>query len=285
MEEKALQWHTAFQAALQIELLEEREYLQFQKEYNLTQKPLQIDTLIIKPAPGRTIKKSLGRIFRQYNVVEYKSPGDYLSINDFYKVLGYTCLYQSDTEKVMAIRPEDLTVTLISNHYPREMVRYITKQYGITVTQMFPGIYYVNGLLFPLQILVTKELSKEEHVWLSRLRCDLKLKDDIEPLAKAYDGKQKNPMYAAVMDLIIRANKKQYEEGKKMCEALKELFADELEEKLKLGVEIGKEQGIRALILDNFEEGIPVERICEKLQKRFELTQEKAGEYIRKYTS
>lgn len=70
-----------------------------------------------------------------------------------------------------------------------------------------------------------------------------------------------------------------------MCEALKELFADELEERLKRGVEIGLEQGLRALILDNIEEGIPVERICEKLQKRFGLTQEKAEEYIRKYNS
>lgn len=287
MEEKPLQWHAAFQAALQIELMEEREFLQFLKEYNLSEKPLQIDTLIIKLEPGRKVKKSLGRIFRQFNVVEYKSPRDYLSVNDFYKVMGYACLYQSDTEKVMEIRPEDLTVTLISSHYPREMIRYLSRQYGITVTSAFPGIYYVEGLLFPIQILVTKNLSKEENVWLSRLRCDLEMKEDIEPLAKAYEGKQKNPLYAAVMDLIIRANRKQYEEGKKMCEALRELFADELEQGVRHGVELGMEKGmekgIQAMILDNMEEGVAAERICEKLQRRFELTPEKAREYVDKY--
>ncbi|MBT9776372.1 3-isopropylmalate dehydrogenase [Clostridium sp. MCC353] len=283
MEEKPLQWHAAFQAALQFELMEDREFLQFLKEYNLSEKPLQIDTLIIKLEPGRKVKKSLGRIFRQYNVVEYKSPSDYLSVNDFYKVMGYACLYQSDTEKVMEIRPEDLTVTLISSHYPREMIRYLGGQYGITVTSAYPGIYYVEGLLFPIQILVTKNLSKEEHVWLSRLRCDLEIKKDIEPLARAYEGKQKNPLYAAVMDLIIRANRKQYEEGKKMCEALRELFADELEQGVRHGVELGMEKGIQAMILDNMEEGVTAERICEKLQRRFELTPEKAREYIDKY--
>lgn len=128
MEEKPLQWHAAFQAALQIELMEDQEFLQFLKEYNLSEKPLQIDTLIIKLEPGRKIKKSLGQIFRQYNVVEYKSPGDYLSINDFYKVMGYACFYQSNTEKVMEIRPEDMTVTLISNHYPDKMIRYLTRK-------------------------------------------------------------------------------------------------------------------------------------------------------------
>ena len=113
------------------------------------------------------------------------------------------------------------------------------------------------------------------------------MKEDIEPLAKAYEGKQKNPLYAAVMDLIIRANRKQYEEGKKMCEALRELFADELEQGVRHGVELGMEKGmekgIQAMILDNMEEGVAAERICEKLQRRFELTPEKAREYVDKY--
>ena len=283
MEEKPLQWHAAFQAALQIELMEDREFLQFLKEYNLSEKPLQIDTLIIKLEPGRKIKKSLGQIFRQYNVVEYKSPGDYLSINDFYKVMGYACFYQSNTEKVMEIRPEDMTVTLISNHYPDKMIRYLTRKYGITIIRAFPGIYYVEGLLFPIQIVVTKKLSREEHIWLSRLRNDLNIEDDIEPLARAYEGKQKNPLYAAVMDMIIRANRKLYEEGKNMCDALRELFADELEEGIRQAKEEGIAEGIQAMILDNLEEGVAAERIYEKLQRRFKLTPEKASEYMSKY--
>ena len=31
------------------------------------------------------------------------------------------------------------------------------------------------------------------------------------------------------MDIIVRANRKQFEEAKNMCDALRELFADELE--------------------------------------------------------
>ena len=54
MEHKPLQWHPAFQAVLQIELEAEKEYLQFHEEFNLTKKPLQIDTLIIKES-GRKI--------------------------------------------------------------------------------------------------------------------------------------------------------------------------------------------------------------------------------------
>ena len=46
MTKKALQWHPAFQAALQIEFMDEPCQLEFLKEFNLTEKPLQIDTLV-----------------------------------------------------------------------------------------------------------------------------------------------------------------------------------------------------------------------------------------------
>ena len=49
------------------------------------------------------------------------------------------------------------------------------------------------------------------------------------------------------------------------------------------GIERGIEQGIEAFILDNLEENIPKERIIEKLQKRFELSQTKAESYIERY--
>ena len=45
----------------------------------------------------------------------------------------------------------------------------------------------------------------------------------------------------------------------------------------------GREEGIQALILDNLEEGIPMEKILTKLQKRFDLTEEKAEAYYRKF--
>lgn len=44
----------------------------------------------------------------------------------------------------------------------------------------------------------------------------------------------------------------------------------------------GLETGIRALILDNLEEGISEERILEKLRKRFGLSHEAAALYLSK---
>ncbi|WP_343248636.1 3-isopropylmalate dehydrogenase [Diplocloster hominis] len=248
MGKRILQWHPAFQAALQIELSNEECILQFEREYNLSDKPLQIDTLIIKKEPGRQIRKSIGRIFRQYNIVEYKGPEDYISINSFFKVNGYTCIYQADTEHEMEIPPEELTITLVGYHYPRKLLMFLRESYHAEVDRPYPGIYYISGFLFPIQILVIGELSKEENVWLGRLRNDLQLKEDIEPLAKAYRGMEKNPLYVAAMDLIVRANWKKYQEGRKMCEALRELFADELKERENMGIEQGKADSVLELL-------------------------------------
>ena len=118
-----IQWHPAFHASIQIEFKDEAEKLTFDSEHLLSKKPMQMDELIIKVTGNEVIHKNIGRIFRRYNIVEYKSPDDYLTINDFYKVYGYCCFYQSDTEEVYQIPPEELTITFICNHYPPKMIQ------------------------------------------------------------------------------------------------------------------------------------------------------------------
>ena len=54
-------------------------------------------------------------------------------------------------------------------------------------------------------------------------------------------------------------------------------------EGIQLGHSEGVEEGIKAFILDNIEENIPKERIIEKLQRRFDLTEEQALEKYEKY--
>lgn len=53
--------------------------------------------LIIKKADKQPLHKNIGRIFRTYNVIEYKSPDDTLSIDAFYKAYGYVNFYKALT--------------------------------------------------------------------------------------------------------------------------------------------------------------------------------------------
>ena len=323
MKTEILQWHPAFYAAAQIEFGDELDKLHFENEHQLSKKPLLIDALIIKLRRGDKIHKNIGKIFREHNIIEYKSPEDYLSINDYYKVLGYACFYQSDTEKVCQIQPEEITITFVCTHIPKKLMNYLSERKGFFIDCVESGIYYVNDGVFPMQIIVIDRLSSENNIWMSRLRKNLTITDDIDRLAREYRQKRNSPLYSAVMDVIMRANHEVVEEAKNMCDAIRELFADELEEGVKRGVQFGKEQGleqglqqglergleqglqqgleqgleqglqqgleqglekgIRALILDNLEERKTKAQITAKLVKRFELSPENAETYFNKY--
>ena len=233
MTEKVLQWHPGFFAALQIELQEESGNLEFYPEYELSKKPMRIDTLIVKKMTDSPVRKNIGRIFRKHNLIEYKSPGDYLSINDFYKVYGYACFYQSDTEKVGEIRLEEITITFVCNHYPREMLRILKKERKIAVRKIENGIYWLENEFLPIQIILNHELSSDENRWLNSLRTDIKADKETDRLIRDYKEHKDSKLYQAVMDLVVRANQKAMKEARDMCDALKELFADELEEEAK----------------------------------------------------
>ena len=233
MTDKVLQWHPGFFAALQIELQEESGNLEFYPEYELSKKPMRIDTLIVKKMTDSPVRKNIGRIFRKHNLIEYKSPGDYLSINDFYKVYGYACFYQSDTEKVGEIRLEEITITFVCNHYPREMLRILKKERKIAVRKIENGIYWLENEFLPIQIILNHELSSDENRWLNSLRTDIKADKETDRLMRDYKEHKDSKLYQAVMDLVVRANQKAMKEARDMCDALKELFADELEEEAK----------------------------------------------------
>lgn len=244
MDNRKLQWHPAFSAVLRIELEEEKEVLNIEEEHLLSKKPLQVDVLIVKKQENATIKKNIGRIFREHNIIEYKSPEDYLSINDFYKVYGYACLYQADTERVMEIDPEKITLTFVCGHFPRKMVNHLIKIRKLELEKVEEGIYYLSGDTFPIQIVINSELSKVENYWLQNLRDDLKPGKEIQDLVERYEKKKDSKLYQAAMDLIVRANWEKMKEEKKMCDALRELFAEELKESDAQGYSRGESRGI-----------------------------------------
>ena len=89
------QWHPAFVSAMKLELMEDAEYLEYTSEYNLNTKPLEVDLLIVKKAKEVEIKNEIGKIFRRYNLIEYKSPDDTMNLNTYMKVIAYACLYKA----------------------------------------------------------------------------------------------------------------------------------------------------------------------------------------------
>ncbi len=268
-----LQWHPAFFAGIQIELEEERDKLIFENEHQLSTKPLEIDVLIIKKQPNVQIKKNIGRIFRGYNIIEYKSPEDSLSIDDFYKVYGYACFYKSDVLSVNAIKAEDITLTFVVNKFPREMVKELQRTRKIEVVKFDEGIYHISGDIFPIQVIHTTKLSKENNFWLRNLTNDLKAKEDARNLLEKYNDRQQENLYQSVMDIIVKANIELFEEVDDMCDALMEIVKPKVDAKVKEAEEKGRELEKMDLIRKMVAKEMPVEEIADLLEESVETVQ------------
>ena len=265
-----IQWHPAFDAALQIELGDEAKYLEFESEHMLTKKPMQIDVLV-KNDKHVKIQKNIGRIFRQYNIIEYKSPKDDLNIDDFYKTYAYACIYKSDTEAVDRIQATELTISFVCYHYPRAMLNKLERDRFIAVEGVDDGIYYLLGDAIPIQLIVVPALSKENNYWLNNLRNDLKSGGEIRRFIELYEENKNSKLYQALADTIMRANWKEVKEERKMCEALKELFADDLRESELKGRNAGKIEGAASKIVEQvikkYKKGYSVEETAEMLEE------------------
>ena len=269
-EAKLYQWHPAFFAGIQIELQDDADNLTFENEHQLGTKPMEIDVLVIKKKTEKPIQKNIGRLFRKHNIIEYKGPSDYLSVDDFYKVYGYACFYKSESDQTNAIKIGELTITMVCFRYPQKLMHHLEEEQGCRIEQKGCGIYYIYGERIPIQIIVTKELSEEENLWLKSLTNDLTAKEQAKYLVEEYGKHGNNRLYESVMNIVVRANQETFQEVKNMCEALRELMKDELEEREKagrkageelgkaIGEELGKELGkdrVNALILRLAQEG------------------------------
>ncbi len=104
------------------------------------------------------------------------------------------------------------------------------------------GIYYITGDKIPIQLIVPKELSDEQNLWLKSLTNELRETETVKRLIEQYGNHKRSGLYKSVMNLIVRANQEKFKEVKDMCEALEELMKDEMEAKKAEGKAEGKQK-------------------------------------------
>jgi hypothetical protein len=203
----SIPWHPAFVQAIKLELEPYRDRLEFIPEYRLTSEPLEIDVVIVKKDPDLVIEKNIARIFKGVNILEYKSPDDYFSVADFYKVLGYAFLYAALNNTPL----EDLTLSIIETRHPRELFRYVKEEWGCGVTETAPGIYYITGYPLAIQVIESRKLSFGENLWLKGLAKDLN-HAAVGSILEAGRKKDRKAELAAYLYALAAANLKVIQE-------------------------------------------------------------------------
>ncbi|MDR2535146.1 MAG: hypothetical protein LBD29_03830 [Treponema sp.] len=200
-------WDPAFFQALQLELEAYLEVLHFESEHQLTTEPLKIDVLIIKKLTETVIDNPITQEFRRYNVFEFKSPADYVSVDDFYKGLVYVLLY-----KVLnKLDIKDISLSFVAMKHPQSVIAHVQKAWGWKVTEQRCGIYGVTGTPFPIQLIETKRLSAENNLFLYSLRNDLSAETLEQVVNAALPGRR--VAVSAYIDVLLRANKQKVREA------------------------------------------------------------------------
>jgi len=135
-------------------------------EHQLSKQPPRIDIIIIKKNRDVKIHRVWGMIFREYNIIEYKSPVDRSpTLAVFNKVVhGYVGLYASQER----VKLSEMTVTIVCPRQPRKLFKTLENEFGYRVLQKGDGVYYIilEGVAvektLAIQIVVSPELPDSE---------------------------------------------------------------------------------------------------------------------------
>lgn len=268
-----LQWHPAFCAATELELRQDLDVLELIPEYNLSKKPLQIDLVIIKKMDWkRTLQNEIGHIMRGHNILEYKGPGDELTIDSFFKVIGYASLYKAQGIAVNKIPASEVTVSFFRNAYPKALFQELKKE-GYILKKMYPGIYYVRGKVpFPVQVVVTSQLERKAHCSLRVLTTQVEMQDAELFLEQIHylESKNERSNIDSVLQVSVNANKQVYSllrRQNEMCEALRELMKDEIEKELENKLEQGEKLQLIRQVIKKLQKGNSVEETADMLEE------------------
>ncbi len=246
---KNLQWHPAFCYAMRLEFRYEQG-LEYTDEFNLTDKPLMIDLMIVRKSSNVPIKNKIGHIFKGHNIVEYKSPMDKMNINTFYKTMAYGCLYKTSPKHDVPIHTKDITITLIRDRKPAKLFNSL-RELGFAISTYCKGIYYIGNGLFDTQIVVSSELDGYDNKWIKALKFNIS-KNLYLSLCKDISmelNEIEKEFADNIMQVVSTANNERINEWKEsevvMCQALREIMKDELEEskiegKIEAYYEMGK---------------------------------------------
>jgi len=274
---KPATYHTAAFDAFWYRL---REYIKsgdvtLHDEHRLSREPLRIDIMVIKKNRDVEIGISWGKIFRQCNVIEYKSPVDSPpTLPVFIKVVhGYVGIYSTQND----VNISDMSATILCYQKPTELFGILKNELSYKILRKNRGVYYiiqkggVQEKSLAVQIVVYSELDDSDLV-LKALRPEIDeatARKVLELTEEEGESSASLPQWWDVMWSInenilseemgmnkrdrVRLAKKLKEKG-----VLTEILQEERQDAWQKGVQAGEQRGM-VQIIEYWKKGHSVE--------------------------
>jgi len=204
-------WHAGFEALLR---LDARNAIggtpQIEAEHRLGAAPPRVDFLVWLQEEGTYLPKEIYRIFRKFNIIEYKNPHDKLNQRVLHKAIGYAHLYAGLAEHEDDRPVNQITISIFRALKNPELFKQLEEAGQLTADEV-RGIYHVTGLTeFPMQVVIMTELMGDEYAGERALVDNNRANvEDIyyllECAEKATDTSEKEH-YRIILDLIESKN-------------------------------------------------------------------------------
>ena len=124
----------------------------------------------------------------------------------------------------------------VTGKYPKTLIRHLREERHYSLKKTEPGIYLVQGDFLPIQIIVTRKLSKQKNLWLKSLTNKLDTAS-AQNLIADYLAHPQNKLYQSVITTIMRANQKIFQEVNSMDDIVMEIVQEKFDRKLKEAVD------------------------------------------------
>ncbi|MDE7282017.1 MAG: hypothetical protein K2N85_00270 [Lachnospiraceae bacterium] len=230
-QQKRVNWHEAATCAIQIDLRDYSHMLEFLTEYPLGKRgSYRIDLLLIKKLSDQTIPKHIAKIFSTFNLFEIKGLGSSLNTDCYYKTIGYACFLIEQSGKTGEYINTDISLSFLCMHYPRKLIKHLTKKRHLRVEKSAPGVYHIIKEIFDAQIIVTRELSPGDSLYMRCLTDNLSDKELVGRLADDYSTHREQDIYINYLEQVTTANNQKKGDNAMVCEGLLNLFGTSSEE-------------------------------------------------------
>ncbi len=152
-------------------------------------------------------------------------------------------------------------------------------------------------MLFPTQIVVTRELNESGHIWLRALseKISIQEMENLVEKVRGLEGKFSRELADSVLEVSIQANEQRIEEwkgGGNMGPALMRLMQPELDilekEAVQRGMERGMQEGMQEGVQTGIQKTIEIlqdlghenGKIVQIVKEKYSLTDEEIEKYI-----
>jgi hypothetical protein len=105
-----------------------------------------------------------------------------------YKSIAYVYLYKYVTEQQEASKNIDIrhmTLTLVCMNQPKKLFKHLQEREKDVYAHQ-EGIYYVQGMDIPIQIIIQSKLSSKDNEYLTLLNDQLQDKEPLQRALKSY---------------------------------------------------------------------------------------------------